>query len=106
MDKYSEQAYFYRKELDKPEGTEEQNQWVRDKIMALEAVAEKSEEQICGIFDTGAFHHIVKAYAKQAMKDCHIGLDDIERVMDQLDWELEVNGSENLLKQQAEGGWL
>lgn len=59
-------------------------------LNAYKTLNNKSEDEICAIFGTGAFNHILKGYCKKAMENCKLEQKQIDAVMDQIKWLLDT----------------
>ena len=78
-----------RKDIDREHITSE--------IKALEPFAERTDEEIIKMFDSGAFRDILKAYCKKAMQNCKID-DTIDRVMSEIKWLLDTEKASQIIK--------
>lgn len=82
-------ADSYKKRLQQSELSADERATIEAHIEALEVVADKSEQQLCDIFSTGAFNEILKAYCRRALSDCEVGEDTTKEVMEQIKWLLD-----------------
>lgn len=55
-------------------------------INAMKAVNDKTQEEICAIFNTGAFNNIVKGFCHKAMENCTLDDSQIEEIMEELNF--------------------
>lgn len=55
------------------DGSGVDREFVKAEIKALEPFAERTEQEVLRMFDSGAFNEVTKAYCKLAMQNC--GLD-------------------------------
>ena len=80
IESYKQILESNRKDIDR--------EYIKSEIKALEPFAERTDEEIIKMFDSGAFRDILKAYCKKAMQNCKID-DTIDRVMSEIKWLLD-----------------
>lgn len=66
-------------------------------INAMKTLNNKTEDEICAIFSTGAFNDILKGYCKKALENCEVGKKQIDAVMDELKWLLDTRSVKDIL---------
>ena len=59
-------------------------------LNAYKILNNKSDDEICAIFGTGAFNHILKGYCKKALANCEFDKKQVDAVMDELKWLLDT----------------
>ena len=50
-------------------------------INAMKTLNCKTEDEICALFNTGAFNDILKGYCKKALENCKFDTEQIDAVM-------------------------
>lgn len=66
-------------------------------INAMKTLNNKTEDEICAIFDTGAFNDILKGYCKKALENCKFDKKQIDTVMDEIKWLLDTCNVKQIL---------
>lgn len=66
-------------------------------ISAMKTLNGKSEEEVCALFNTGAFNGIVTGYCKTAMKNCELSEEQMEAVISELKWLFDTKGAKDVL---------
>lgn len=66
-------------------------------ISAMKTLNNKSDDEICAIFSTGAFNDILKGYCKKALENCEFDKKHIDAVMDELKWLLDTYNAKQVL---------
>ena len=69
MNNFQSDIESYKQILDSNR-TDIDREYIKAEIKALEPFAERTEEEIIKMFDSGAFSDILKAYCKKAMQNC------------------------------------
>lgn len=59
-------------------------------INAMKTMNGKTEDEICALFNTGAFNDILKGYCKKALENCKFDTKQIDAVMETLRWLLDT----------------
>lgn len=85
VDEYEETARAYENLL------ENNNHWgddedIKKQIVALRSVSGKSTEDICRMFNTGAFNEVCKGYCRVAMEICEVSEIEKNDVLETIDW--------------------
>lgn len=66
-------------------------------INAMKTLNNKTDDEICAIFSTGAFNDILKGYCKKALENCKFDKKQIDAVMDEIKWLLDTYNAKQLL---------
>lgn len=66
-------------------------------INAMKMLNNKTDDEICAIFSTGAFNNILKGYCKKALENCKFDKKQIDAVMDELKWLLDTSSIKDIL---------
>ena len=72
-------------------------EWGLKNIKIFEMVGKLTEEEICLLFDTGAFNEIVKGYVSRALDEAKVGEENHAKVMEELRWLFDTTGAEDML---------
>ena len=73
-------------------------EYIKAEIKALEPFAERTEQEIIKMFDTGAFNEVLKAYCRKAMENSGIDKEKIDDVMGEIKWLLDTVRAEEIVK--------
>lgn len=73
-------------------------EYIKAEIKALEPFAERTEEEIIKMFDSGAFNEVMTAYCKKAMQNCKIDDETIDKVMGEIKWLLDTEKASQIIK--------
>lgn len=73
-------------------------EYIKAHIKALEPFAERTEQEIIKMFDTGAFNEVLKAYCRKAMENSGIDSEKISEVMGEIKWLLDTVKAEEIIK--------
>ena len=90
IESYKQILESNRKDIDR--------EYIKSEIKALEPFAERTDEEIIKMFDSGAFRDILKAYCKKAMQNCKIDDYTIDRVMSEIKWLLDTEKASQIIK--------
>ena len=71
---------------------------VREQIKALEPLVDRSNDEILGIYDTGAFNDVTLAYCRTAMRNCGVEEKVIGSVVEEMKWLFEKKKKKSILK--------
>lgn len=63
---------------------------MRLSINAMKTLNNRSEDEICALFSTGAFNDILKGYCKKALENCEFDQKQIDTVMGEIVWLLDT----------------
>lgn len=66
-------------------------------ISAMKTLNDKTEDEICALFSTGAFNDILKGYCKKALENCDFDNKQIDSVMEELRWLLDTYSVKQVL---------
>lgn len=66
-------------------------------INAMKTLNDKTDNEICALFSTGAFNDILKGYCKKALENCKFDKKQIDAVMDELKWLLDTISVKDIL---------
>lgn len=72
--------------------------YIMSEIKALEPFAERTEEEIIKLFDSGAFNEVMTAYCKKAMLNCKVDDETIDKVMGEIKWLLDTEKASQIIK--------
>lgn len=72
---------------------------IKIQISSLQSVAGKSKEEICALYDTGAFNDITRGYICAAMKNCNIAEKKQNEILDELNWLHDIMGAKSVTKE-------
>lgn len=97
MNGYKLLADSYKQILDKTDD-EQKKANIEKSIKALETMADKTDDEIMEIFNTGAFNDILRAYCKKALINCNINRETTTAVMSELDWLLDTANCKDLMR--------
>lgn len=70
---------------------------VKLSLDALKTLNNKTDDEICAIFNTGAFNDILKGYCKKAMENCKLDKEQIDAVMAEIKWLLDTCNARQML---------
>lgn len=98
MNAYKELVDSYKQVLEKcDESRNIEKAVIEAKIKSLEPFSERTNEEIAGMFDSGAFNEVLKAYCRVAMQNCNITKKKINEVMEEIKWLLDTVGANEIL---------
>lgn len=66
-------------------------------ISAMKTLNNKSDDEICALFSTGAFNDILKGYCKKALVNCEFDKKQVDTVIDELKWLLDTCNAREIL---------
>lgn len=66
-------------------------------INAMKTLNNKTDDEICAIFSTGAFNNILKGYCKKALENCEFDKKQVDDVIDELKWLLDTCNVKQIL---------
>lgn len=61
-------------------------------------LSKQTQEGICALFNTGIFNEICKGYCKEALKNCKLEQENVDRVMSQLSFLMDTMTAAQILK--------
>lgn len=83
MNGFEMQAYAYRQYLEK-NPTNANREYLEKQIRVYDFLGSCSEEEICMLYDSGAFNDITRAYCKKAMTNMELSKKDVKTVDDEI----------------------
>ena len=97
MNNFQSDIESYKQILDSNR-TDIDREYIKAEIKALEPFAERTEEEIIKMFDSGAFNEVMAAYCKKAMLNCKVDDETIDKVMSEIKWLLETEKASQIIK--------
>lgn len=73
---------------------------IKAKIRSLEPFADRTEEEVVEMFDSGAFNDVLRAYCRVAMKNCNLSRKKTNEVLEELRWLLDTVGANEILNKE------
>lgn len=98
MNEYNMQIEMYKQVL-ASDKTNIDRDCIEAEIRALKPFAERTEQEIIKMFDTGAFNKVLKAYCRKAMKNCNVDSETISNVMNEIKWLLDTVSANEIIEQ-------
>lgn len=95
-DYYKSEIEVYQQVLESGRSKIDQ-EYLAAKIKSLEPFAERTDEEILMMFNSGAFNEVLKAYCRVAMTNCHIDDDTISRVLGEINMLLDTVGASEII---------
>ena len=95
MNGYQIQAEAYRQVLasDQKVGREH----LEKQVKIFDFLGSLDEEELCMVFDSGAFNEITKAYCRRAMNGVDISREQTNAVMEEMRWLFDTVGAAQVL---------